>query len=69
MKTEILFLAENLLNFQFHDFFPTGYGFKTVEFRGWKLAYFHCIKRKVTNANKFDQFAVSKLKLFQNNTQ
>jgi hypothetical protein len=24
MKTEILFLVENLLNFQFHDFFPLG---------------------------------------------
>jgi hypothetical protein len=65
MKTEILFLAENLLNFQFQDFFPTKYSFKTVEFGGCKLAYFHCIKKE----KKLDQFAVSKLKLFQNDTQ
>jgi hypothetical protein len=45
MKTEILFLAENLLNFQFYDFFATGYGFETVEFGGCKSAYFHCIKK------------------------
>jgi hypothetical protein len=66
---EILFLAENLLNFQFHDFFPTGYSFETVEFGGWKLACFHCIKKKSKNARKSDLFTVSKLKLFENNTQ
>jgi hypothetical protein len=69
MKMEILFLAENLLNIQFYYFFPSGYGFETVEFGGCKLAYFHCIKKKLKNAKKSDQFAVSKLRLFQNNTQ
>jgi hypothetical protein len=48
---KILSLAENLLNFQFHDFFPTGHGFETVEFGGCKLAYiklyFHYIKKKL----------------------
>jgi hypothetical protein len=65
MKTEILFLAENLSNFQFYNFFPTGYGCETVEFGGCKLAYFHCIEEKDKNAIKLDQIAVSKLKLFQ----
>jgi hypothetical protein len=45
MKMEILSLAENLLNFQFHYFFLTGYGFETA----WRLQVdpFQYIQNKV----------------------
>jgi hypothetical protein len=45
-------------------FFSTGYGFETVEFGGCIF-----IVLKNSKMQKMDKFAVSKLKLFQNNTQ
>jgi hypothetical protein len=64
MKIEFLSLAENLLNFPFHDFFSTGYGFETVKLRGCKLAHFIVLKKTSKIQKKLDQPAVSKLKLF-----
>jgi hypothetical protein len=68
MKTEILFLAEDLLNFQFHIFFPLGMVLKqlSLEATSWPILV---ILKKIKMQKKLDQFAVSKLKLFQNNNQ
>jgi hypothetical protein len=39
----------------------------SLEAASWPI--FIVLRKKIKNAKKLDQFAVSKLKLFQNNTQ
>jgi hypothetical protein len=52
MKTEILLLAENLLNFQFHDdfFFPLGMVLKRLNLEAASWPIFIALKKKLENA-------------------